>query len=638
MDGEIWTADHTGRLSQEVTIPVEVSERILPGNLAIGERWLVFTQEGSFVFNTETHRLEPVPSEWNVPGGEVSVDNRGNYWVHNKTGKLYYIQSETGTTKVFQLTSPEQVGHVDMERYHVVHDSRDMLWISTYGNGLFTYDLRTEELSHFKASDSRSSLISSDALQFVMEDRSGSIWVSSEFTGISHLKVVDEGAMQLYPEPLENDDDLYINNIRMLAATSDGEVHVGTRDGKVYVYDELLSHLKTRQTYRNNIYAICKDTAGVLWQGSRGDGLFIGGKQHAHRTDDEHSLASNEVFCILRDRKGRMWVGTFGGGLDLAIPDGKGGYRFRHFLDEYYSQKRIRALIEDREGWIWAGTSDGIFVFQPEQLMEDSKAYYHYDQDSQSLLSDEVRSLMQDSDGRVWIAETGSGFALCKPDSGYADLSFTHFGIADGLVNSMVQAFAEDAEGRIWITTEYGVSCFFPQTKSFENYFLSNDMLSNVYSENCALRLSDGRICIGSNQGMAVIDPSQMGSTWQIPTVAYTELKLNGISVASGDPQSPLKHSLAYSRSIRLRYDQNSFSINFSTLDYAAAIPPKYSFLLEGLDESWSPPSEQPVAAYKHLSPGTYRLKVRACNAVGQWDDRYTDLQIVVAPPFWRTW
>lgn len=86
-----------------------------------------------------------------------------------------------------------------------------------------------------------------------------------------------------------------------------------------------------------------------------------------------NSLAANEVFCMLRDSKGRMWIGTFGGGLDLAEPDGQGGYKFRHFLNEYYSQKRIRVLIEDKQGWIWAGTSDGIFVFRPEELLANPK-------------------------------------------------------------------------------------------------------------------------------------------------------------------------------------------------------------------------------------------------------------------------
>lgn len=636
-EGEIWSAGRQGRPAFAAKLPGVSSGLDLPGNLAIGSRWVIFTSKGSFVFEPEGNVLKPSPAQWNIPGGEVSVDNRGNYWVHNGTGKLYYIRSATGVVKVFQLMPREKVGYIDMERYHVVHDSRDILWISTYGNGLFTYDLRTDELRHFKADDSRSSLISSNALQYVMEDRSGSIWLSSEYTGVSHLKVVNEGAVQFYPEPVEYDTEMHVNNVRMLAAGAGGDVYLGTRDGKVYVYDAALSRLKKKEAYSKNIYALCEDTAGTLWLGSRGDGLYVGGKRYAYRVDDASSVAADEIFCMLHDRKGRMWVGTFGGGLDLAVPDGKGGYRFRHFFDKYYSQKRIRALIEDRQGWIWAGTSDGIFVFRPEELLTDSKAYHHYNWSNRSLLSNEVRHIMQDSKGNIWIAESGAGFSVCTPGTDYGKLEFAHYGVADGLVNSMVQAFVEDEAGRVWITTEYGVSCFFPQSKTFENYFFSSDMLSNVYSEGCVLRLQDGRIIMGTNQGLTVVDPSQVESVQRTPSVTFTELKLNGISVASDDPNSPLEYSLAYARDIRLRYNQNSFGINFSTLDYSTTIPPKFSYKLEGYDKEWSTPSALTFAAYKNLKPGTYDFHVKACNAAGQWAEQDTTLRIVIAPPFWRT-
>ena len=342
IEGEIWTADKKGRLAFAAKLPDVSSGMDLPGSLSVGNQWVIFTSKGSFVFDLESNALKPSPPEWNIPGGEVAVDNRGNYWVHNKTGKLYYIQSGTGVVKVFQLMLQEKVGYIDMERYHVVHDSRDILWISTYGNGLFTYDLRTDELRHFKADDSRSSLISSNALQYIMEDRSGSIWLSSEYTGVSHLKVVNEGAAQFYPEPVKYDTETHVNNVRMLAAATNGDIYLGTRDGKVYVYDAVLSCLKDKAVYGKNIYALCEDSTGVLWLGSRGDGLYAGDKKYTYRVDDVNSLAANEVFCMLRDSKGRMWIGTFGGGLDLAEPDGQGGYKFRHFLNEYYSQKRIR--------------------------------------------------------------------------------------------------------------------------------------------------------------------------------------------------------------------------------------------------------------------------------------------------------
>lgn len=162
-------------------------------------------------------------------------------------------------------------------------------------------------------------------------------------------------------------------------------------------------------------------------------------------------------------------------------------------------------------------------------------------------------------------------------------------------------------------------------------------MLCNVYSESSVLRLQDGRIAMGTNQGVTVVNPLQVESVRNIPSVTFTELKLNGVSVASDDPNSPLEYSLAYVRDIHLRHNQNSFGINFSTLDYSATIPPKFSYKLEGYDKEWSVPSALTFAAYKNLKPGTYDFHVKACNAAGQWGEQDTTLRIVIAPPFWRT-
>lgn len=636
-DGCIWMFD-SDKLTSIASLSGLMAEAVISGELVVGSRWIIFTREGGHVFDVEKKGLCPVPEEWNIPGGMVSEDNRGDYWVYNKTGCLRYVQVATGKMKVFSLMPPESVRYLDMERYHVVHDSRDILWITTYGNGLFTYDLVTDKLTHYKAGDSRSPLIASNTLQYIMEDRSGSIWVSSEYTGVSHLKVVSEGALQFYPEPMGADEtDMYRNNVRMLKVTPDGDIHMGTRDGKVYVYDSALKKQKRREEHRKNIYTLCEDAYGVLWQGTRGDGLYVGDTRYAHREGDSSSLVADDIFSILRDSRGRMWIGTFGGGLDLAVPDSKGGYAFRHFFNHSYLQRRIRSLVEDSAGWIWVGTSDGVFVFHPDSLLTDEQAYHHYNWENCGLRSNEIRYMVLDSRGRVWIAETGVGFSVCTPGEDYARLEFDRYGVADGLVNSMVQAFVEDEQGRMWITTEYGVSCFDYGLKLFENYFFSNDMLCNVYSEGCALRLTDGRVIMGTNRGVTVVEPAHLDSAPAIPSVTFTQMDLNGVSVAADDPSSPLDRSLAYLEDIRLKHDQNSFAIHFSTLDYAAVMPPKFSCKLEGFDREWSTPTTETSVAYKNLPPGTYTLHVKACNAVGQWSQNDALLKIVIMPPFWRT-
>ena len=100
--------------------------------------------------------------------------------------------TSTGDIKHFQFLSSEHLGYIDVERYSIIHDSRDIIWITTYGNGLFAYDLNTGDLQHFTFEVSHSSHINSNYLQYIIEDRSGGIWVSSEFSGLSHLEILNK--------------------------------------------------------------------------------------------------------------------------------------------------------------------------------------------------------------------------------------------------------------------------------------------------------------------------------------------------------------------------------------------------------------------------------------------------------------
>lgn len=314
----------------------------------------------------------------------------------------------------------------------------------------------------------------------------------------------------------------------------------------------------------------------------------------------------------------------------------KDKYIFRHFFNKTYGQKEIRTICEDRNGWIWVGTSEGVFVFDPDRIIKDPNDFYQYNLDNHALKSNEIKSIIQDKKGRIWIAESGIGFCVANIKNDYKDISFTHYTVNDGLVHSVVQAFIEDDEGNIWVSTEYGISCFNPENKIFNNYFFSNDILGNVYTEGCA-KLKDGRLAFGTNHGLIILNTKQIKNKEKIPSVTFTDLKLNGISVRPADMDSPLTAALAYTDAISLKYYQSSFVIDFSTFDYPISTNTRFSYKLEGYDDDWSIPSTLNFAAYKNLPAGTYYLHVKACSVSGIWSDNEETLEIKVTPPFWAT-
>ena len=226
---------------------------VITGSLRLQHQWVMFTATGSYILDPVTGKLRRF-SRLNIKNGNVTRDNKGNAWVHNYTGNVWYVNTSTGDIKHFQFLSSEHLGYIDVERYSIIHDSRDIIWITTYGNGLFAYDLNTGDLQHFTFEVSHSSHINSNYLQYIIEDRSGGIWVSSEFSGLSHLEILNKGTLRIYPNGEDASD--RSNTIRMLLRGKNGNVYMANRMGTLYEYDADLKNILRREKFTHNVYSM----------------------------------------------------------------------------------------------------------------------------------------------------------------------------------------------------------------------------------------------------------------------------------------------------------------------------------------------------------------------------------------------
>lgn len=634
-NGDIYTyREAAGKLEQVAALFPVAGKLSLTGLILLKDKCIFLTSQGAYDYDLAT-RAMTLNKELNFRRGRVFQDNRENYWVYNHTGHLFYIHAQTGAIKDLYLIPEDRMQYIDSERYSVVHDSNDIIWISTYGNGLYAYNPATDELEHFVSEANDSGPIGSDFLLCVMDDASGGIWASSEFVGLSHISITNKGITRIYPEADELVD--RSNSIRLLSQMKNGDIWVGTRKGGVYVYDSQLKPIGGKQYFPVNIYAMQEDSAGNLWMGSRGNGLRIGDTWHHRVPSDLSTLGHSHIFTIYRDRKDRMWIGTFGGGLDLATPAGDGTYTFRHFLKQSYGQRNIRTMIEDENGMMWVGTSDGICIFHPDSLIADENNYHWFNHTNGKFCSNEIRYLFRDSKGRMWVGTSGAGLNLCRATDNYTSLEYKNYRTSSGLVNDVVQTILEDEYGLLWVATEYGISRFNPSNQSFENYFFSPYKQGNVYSENSACVCADGKLLFGTTHGLALIDPKQIPVNQSFSPVVFTGLRVNGTQMTPETEYSPLKQALSYSDEISLRYFQNSFELTFSTLDYSDKGQTKYVHWLENYDQDWSEPSPLSFVSYKYLDPGTYVLHVKSSNDAGVWDEKETCLKIVIVPPFWKT-
>ena len=573
-----------------------VDGEVATGDLLMGNRWILFTNRRSFSIDVRTGEVAECEGEWLIPNGRVLTDNKGRKWIYNKTGVLRLVRQDKLVPLI--LFPQQTTNYIDYERFHIVEDNHGLIWISTYGKGLFVFNQDLTQSEHFVADKLGESPIASNYLLGIIADRHDGVWVSSEYGGVSHIQVMDKGVERIYPNGEGNMD--FSNVVRMVKKMNDGTVMVGTRAGSLYHYSADMNQVLGKSHFDSNVYGIVQMPNGETWIGTRGKGIY-----GAKGLD----FKDRNVFCMASDAKHRMWIGTFGKGLSLVYPR-KDGYGVKTFFADSVGLNEVRCMVIDKHGVLWCGTSGGLIRIPVDEFVKDASRYKTYVRDY------EIRDVIVDRQGRLWLSASGDGLVQVEPGDGETEPKFHVFNTSNGLVNNLVQSVVDTPDGNLWISTQQGVTAWNARKKSFENYMFSRNPMGNVYNENSAVCLDDGRVVLGGNYGLTIIQPSRLSHVSGLTDVVFT--------------------SYPYSDEITLTYEQRSPNIHFSTLDYSDVRNVKYTYRLEGFDQSWSQPSSTPWAAYQKLPAGKYLLHVKACTSDGTWGKEST-LVIRIKPPFYLT-
>lgn len=178
-----------------------------------------------------------------------------------------------------------------------------------------------------------------------------------------------------------------------------------------------------------------------------------------HLTIDD-GLSQSAVFAILQDRKGFMWFGTKDG---LNRYD---GYTFKIFQNDPFdstslSSSFITVLFEDSRGWLWAGTRDG-GLNRMDRQTEKFFRYQHDSHNSNSLGSNQVTALAEDSQGNIWVGTATGGLSKfiipLGRDSVAGIIRYTHSSHIPGSIRSnSVNAIYFDDQGVGWVGSDAGL-------------------------------------------------------------------------------------------------------------------------------------------------------------------------------------
>lgn len=539
-------------------------------------------------------------------GNEVSI--QGNVLLYIDKLSKEEIKLDIFDQKWNKLT--------DNLKCRVITDFDNNIWISFNGLGLFVYNKQTKQLQHITKNDGKG-LLSTNYIVFMTIDRDGNIWLSEDHYGVACLKYTTKNYE--IKRPFSVSDEEKSSEIRVLSKLPNGDVIIANNAGEVILADSFLHNKKSISTNGENILSASMDTLGRLWLGSKINGIYIDGKHYgAGRTD-----------CILRDFKGRMWSCSLHGALTYYKRNVNQEIECLSFFSEI-ENLRPHVMIEDYRGYIWLGTERGLYVFNPDELIRNHKAY--------NMVSEEdVRSIFEDSQSRLWFGTAHNGVMHVKNTSD-TFLSFTYINRVNGIVNEKIQSIVEDAEHNLYFATIAGCTKYNPEKEMLSNFYIFDYPKINYYEENSVVVMGNGRIALGSLDGIVILGPKNFSLQQSPNRLKLTDILVNGSSICeSQDYLFGTNEQIVYSN-IKLSHSQNSLTFYFSNFNYTNHQQTIYSYFLEGYDKVWSESSQLNMATYRNLLPGEYTFHYKYKEASGDWQDCLEPTRIRILPPIWATW
>lgn len=330
---------------------------------------------------------------------------------------------------------------------------------------------------------------------------------------------------------------------------------------------------------------------------------------------------SGHFWCAKDDGNGHLYVGLQDGGLAIIDIKRRTAKTYQHNPDDPYSipNNTVHCIFISKANTIWVGTG-----FSPE-----GKRIMRFDT-SNGMASNAVNSLYMDKKGGLW-ATTRAGIVHISDTS---NPQLEVLGQEQGLIDENVRAIMEDNKGEIWISTNAGISQWKSDEKRFLNYTWHQGVPRGDFMDGSVCKDKNGNLFFGSQNGVCYFNPERIEENVQVAPVRITGVTSYGHSET--DSQGSIAPII--NDEVRLSYQNSTFTLTFSVMDYTQCPQVEYAYNMEGLGKTWFEAGSENRITFRNLQPGEYTFKVKAKMRNQAWGDEFTSIHVVITPPFWLTW
>jgi two-component sensor histidine kinase len=549
------------------------------------------------------------------------IDKTGKIWFGFWSPGFYCYDPKQDTIIEIILDSSDKKENIEKIVGPIVEDDKDNFFVSTYHSGIYYFNPRKNKVEeHFLNDPADPNSIISSSINALYYDNQKTLWVGTD-GGISEFNK----ANNLFDYPVQQKN--FTPNA--LLQSKDGHIWIGTYAGKgLFEFNE---HFKLLHQYKvfEGVYNFNENGTWTLGQTHDGKimvcrqgGFSLINPVTKEQNDftDMRDLSARATINAYEDEQKNIWIGTTHAKLicldsthkhisivptsDWTFIMGKIGDKlllnFHTNQHKFYcfdiSTKQIHL-----EPYFFFKKRDSILVNQTQNIFTGIKFYGSY----------------------VYIT-TLRGLYVLNNQTG----AVQHYTRANGLPSDEVSVLQKDSKGNIWLGTKQGLCVFDPVSKQFHGYGESEGLRNLEFQQFAMTQLNNGLMLACDNNNLVAFYPDSIMSVPVPPAPVITSLRI-------GNNEVPVSPNQKYFVS----YKENNININFISLDFVHTRSIKYAYKLEGFDKDWRYVDNITSATYDNLDGGNYIFKVKAANAMGEWNTTITSLYFFISVPFYKqTW
>uniref|UniRef100_UPI0032173A66 hybrid sensor histidine kinase/response regulator transcription factor n=1 Tax=uncultured Draconibacterium sp. TaxID=1573823 RepID=UPI0032173A66 len=585
---------------------------------------IVFRYYGIAVLNLMSERFF-YSKEYNVFDNKTieafCKSKAGDLVLSTKSGTFFKEKNKQAQN--ITRVSTEIDDHSLESVYTITQINDTSIWLGTDGSGILDLNPVSKKVRFIDFNSN----IPIKSVTSILQSKNGLIWLGTTNSGL-HVFDPNRSLFEHWEYEKGNPTGLGGNSVLSIIELENGDIAMGLDGGGITIYDRMQQrfiHSNAPGIDVNNTLFQSKDDRSLLL------GTFENGLKSAKIKDDKQLIAikkedpisrNSNIKCIYEDKKGNQWISTHTG---IFKRDADGNKQIKK-VENNLLRYMFYVIYEDENSVLWLGGEDRLTKYFP-----DKDSIANIGLEAHQLF--QITSITQTEDKSIWVG-TKMGLYKINPLNNIQ----IHYTMENGLPSNSVNSILYDGKESLWLGTDHGLVQMNITNEIFRSFDKEDGLKRVNFNENSALKSKDGRLYFGATNGVCSFYPEEIVKNEQAPNIAFTKFELFNKEVKVDDGSDILNGTLDLTKTINLKHFQNGFSIEFVALNYTNSSKNRYAYQLLGLSDEWIDLDNNRKLTWNNLASGKYILSIKASNNDGVWNETGRKLEIIIAPPWWKTW